>query len=544
MRNKILNCILLLLLITQPICAAKDDSPPPKTTVKTLAVFKNGLGFVYRSGEVPVKDYWAQIDEIPPAVLGTLWIGSVGPVWRVQEVVSDKCTSEKSVDAASISDLLEANVGRQALLTFLTHSTPETKTIPATILSVPKDGQIVMIQMEDGTIGVTNKSDVIAVTLDKDAPLKKKSDITSNCAKVRLSSSTKKAPASAEITLAYLEKGISWSPGYLVNIADDKQADIIMEAVLANDMEDLNDVDVSFVVGYPNFVFADQVTPLWLGQSVVDFSRRLSSMRSDDARANVYGNIMSQSVMYNTASYDFVGSPNSSFPSVYSAAQPMPGETNEDLYFYNQSHVSLKKGDRARYTVFTGKVPYEHIYEWSVPDESNLNDYGYRQNDNRNDSPENQVWHSLRLTNTTKFPWTTAPSFTVNGSMPVAQDVLKYTPPGGKNTLKLTVATNVRAEKAETEASREMVKIGYHEYDDIKVDGTLTVKNMKDETIQVNIKKELKGVVLEAGQDGKVTKTATKLAAVNPQSVLEWEFDLAPGAEKELTYKYKILVCR
>lgn len=197
-----------------------------------------------------------------------------------------------------------------------------------------------------------------------------------------------------------------------------------------------------------------------------------------------------------------------------------------------------------RYTVFIGKVPYEHIYEWSVPDESNLNDYGYRQNDNRNDSTENQVWHSLRLTNTTKFPWTTAPSFTVNGSMPVAQDVLKYTPPGGKNTLKLTVATNVRAEKAETEASREMVKIGYHEYDDIKVDGTLTVKNMKDETIRVNVKKELIGAVLEVGQDGKVTKTATKLAAVNPQSVLEWEFVLAPGVEKELTYKYKVLVRR
>jgi hypothetical protein len=406
MRNKILNCMLFLLLIAQPLSAANDISLPPKTTVKTLAVFKNGLGFVYRSGTIPVKDCWVQIDEIPPAVLGTVWIGSANPGWRVQEVVSYKCDSEKSVDAASISDLLEANIGRHVSLTYLTHSTPETTTVLATILSVPKDGQIVMVQAEDGTIGVTNKSDIIAVTLDKDAPLKKTSKTTSNCAKVRLSSSTSRAPASAEITLAYLEKGITWSPGYLVNIADDKQADITMDAVLANDMEDLDDVDISFVVGYPNFVFADQVTPLWLGQNVTDFSRRLSSMRSGRAQPVEYDAIMSQSVMYNTAAYDSL---NWNPASAYSATQPMPGETNEDLYFYNQDHVSLKKGDRARYTVFTGKVPYEHIYEWSISDESNLNDYGYRQSDNRNDSNENQVWHSLRLTNTTKFPWTTAP---------------------------------------------------------------------------------------------------------------------------------------
>jgi hypothetical protein len=128
--------------------------------------------------------------------------------------------------------------------------------------------------------------------------------------------------------------------------------------------------------------------------------------------------------------------------------------------------------------------------------------------------------------------------------MPVAQDVLKYTPPGGKSTLKLTLAIDVRAERAETEVSRTMVKIGYNEYDEITVDGILKIKNLKDKAIRVDVKKELKGAVLEAGQEGKITKTAMKLSAVNPQSALDWEFGLASGAEKELTYKYKILVHR
>jgi hypothetical protein len=257
--------------------------------------------------------------------------------------------------------------------------------------------------------------------------------------------------------------------------------------------------------------------------------------------------VVSQSVGY---SWPFEGRPNDrssagwSPEAAYSATQPMPGESNEDLYFYRQANVTLKKGDRVRYTVFTGKAPYEHIYEWLVPDDSRIDWRGYRQDDRSAEQTPNQVWHSLRLENRTEQPWTTAPAFTVNGPMPVAQDTLKYTPPGGKNTLKLTVATDVRADQVQTEASREMVKIGYTEYDLINVDGKLIIKNLKPASIRMNVKKQLTGEVLTTGQDGKSRKVAESLAAVNPRSEIEWEFDLASGAEKELTYKYKVLIRR
>jgi hypothetical protein len=350
---------------------------------------------------------------------------------------------------------------------------------------------------------------------------------------------------SAEVTLAYMEKGLNWSPSYLVNIKNDKQAEITLEAILLNDVEDIQDAEVSFVVGYPNFMYADVYSPLMVQQSVADFVKALTSGRSATLSGE-RSRVVSQSVAYNYAAYDSIQT--WSPETAYNAGQPMPGESNEDLYFYRQQKVTLKKGDRARYTVFTSSVPYEHVYLWEIPDSASLDDRGYASNSNpkgsNTDERVEQVWHSLRLENTTAQPWTTAPAFTVNGSMPMAQDILKYAPPKGKTNLRLTLATDVRAEQSQIEASRTTTKIGYNEYDEVKVNGKLKVKNMKPSDITMNVHKQLVGEVSECSDNGKITKVAKNLAAVNPQSEIEWEFNLPAGAEKELTYNYKIFVRR
>jgi hypothetical protein len=49
--------------------------------------------------------------------------------------------------------------------------------------------------------------------------------------------------------------------------------------------------------------------------------------------------------------------------------------------------------------------------------------------------------------------------------------------------------------------------------------------------------------VLEA-PDGQTTKTARNLTAVNADSDIRWEFKLAAGQARELTYQYKVLLRR
>lgn len=563
--RKFLLCVATLSLAL-PLFAAPDDASLPvlKTKVKSLAAFKNGLGFVYRTGNTPLKDGWALMDAIPPACLGTLWFGTPTKGTSVSEVISFKGKSEKEVDAVSLPELLAANVGKRATVTFNAGMNQVPGQVTGTILSVPTDrkpddpsastnrysgysdgysdsrGQIVIIKTVQGTVTALNKSTIQTVQFEDGAVYTTKITKDVNQAKIRLAGN----PSSAEIDMMYLEKGIAWTPSYLVNIENDKEASITLEAVLSNDVEDLEDADVSFVVGYPNFLYADSITPLALQQTVASF---LQSLTGSTSQNYTTGSLLNQSTGY----YGYNTARDNSYSSqsnVYSAAKPMAGESNEDLYIYKQSHVTMKKGDRARYSVFTGKVPYEHIYQWNVPDTMAQTDqsYSYSRPDTKPTVDlSDQVWHSLRLTNTTKQPWTTAPALTMNGTMPVAQDTINYTPAGAKTTLKLTVATDVKTDQLQTEVSRTQLKntSGYS-YDEVTVKGKLTVKNWKKNQIKINVNKSLTGEVLEADQDGKITKTVKNISAVNPSSQIEWEFALNPGETKELNYQYKTLVRR
>jgi hypothetical protein len=400
--------------------------------------------------------------------------------------------------------------------------------------------EVVMIRTKDGRTLAINQNMIIGAEFSGDPVVKSKTAYEVARAKLKFGGKGDKA----DLTMAYLEKGINWSPSYLINIADPAQADITMEAVLANDAEDLEDVDVSFVVGYPNFMFADNFCPLTPGQTIAEFVRRLSE--SSSRPRDIDGRVTSQST-WNFAldnsvlTRSGVWSPNS----VYSANQPLPGESNEDLYFYHQGNVSLKKGERARYTVFTAKVPYEHVYQWRIADTMKIDDHGYRRDNNADKDQPDPVWHSLRLTNTTQYPWTTAPALVTNGSMPLSQDVLNYVAAGGAKTLlRLTVASDVRGQQVQTEAKRERVELPGYYCDKVTVDGKLSVANWKKTPIRLNVVKSLVGEVVTAGDAGKTSKVVKSLTGLNPTSEIVWEFDLKPNEEKVLTYQYTAFVRR
>ena len=75
-------CAVLICIFALNISIAAE-LPKLETKVKTVACFKNGLGFVFSSGKTPLADGWADMAETPPAALGTLWIGTMNPLERV-----------------------------------------------------------------------------------------------------------------------------------------------------------------------------------------------------------------------------------------------------------------------------------------------------------------------------------------------------------------------------------------------------------------------------------------------------------------------------
>ena len=269
-----------------------------------------------------------------------------------------------------------------------------------------------------------------------------------------------------------------------------------MQAVLVNDAEDLKNAEAFLVVGVPNFVYSDVISPMALQQTLVELMKDAEE-RDNRRRQSPYSNALTGQRGLSEMDYMVggVGGGIGSPAELRSAVEELTGE--EDLFLYSRSGVTLARGERATYNVFSGGVSYEHLYEWDVPDTSRVNSMGGIENAyNAPDAGRatlNSVWHSLRLKNSTKFPWTSAPAKVISGTKPISQDTLPYTPKGATSNLKLTVATDLRASREEREIGRQENaphRPGYR-YDLVTVEGTLKVKNYKSKDVPLEIRKQL-----------------------------------------------------
>jgi hypothetical protein len=344
------------------------------------------------------------------------------------------------------------------------------------------------------------------------------------------------------ITMAYLQKGLMWSPAYLVELTDDKTARITMQGLLSNDVEDIDNADVSFVVGYPNFMYSDLLSPLALTQSVTSFVSTITGLEPGGRRApELYqSGLANQAAGYN---YAPDSRPQSDFD--YSTTGAATGTQEEDLFLYKVKNVSLKSGERAYCTIFSAEVPYEHVYDLQIPDQSVVDRFGNLDSSRilpRNNEP--QVWHQLKIKNTSAYPWTTAPAMAVSDNNPLSQDRLDYTPVGATGKLKLTVAADIKSKQSEIEKSRtnNAIIINTISYTKVNVDGTITLKSFKSKPVKVFVKKTLTGEAVTEDQGGKAQKLAAAIQAVNPVSEVSWELTLNPGEEKTLNYSYFVYI--
>lgn len=535
--------------------AGTETSPQVKTAPKRVAVFKNGLGFVVRSGEAKLREGMAEMDSLPAASLGALWISTDDPAKRVLEVSSVAVTNKLSVDPVNFGELLKANVGRHATIFFSQAGNATPASVSGEILAVPEDrpgsempaaetlsgrvirpqpwreparGEMVIVR-SGGDIVAINKGLIQSVRFQA-AELKTTLEREETKARLRFD----RGVTEANISMLYLQRGWNWSPSYLVDIANEKEAEITLEAVLANDVEDLENAEISFVVGYPNFGFADVMNPLSSRQSVAELVQSLLTLGQTRPGLD-YGIMVQNSVAYRGRAEPDAGT--------YSPAAVAEGQNSEDLFLYQQPNVTLPKGGRARFVLLSARVPYEHVYQWDLKDMPAINYYQPERDRNRVDGKENEVWHTLRVANTTKQPWTTAPALTVNGRLPVAQDTLKYTPPSATNSLKITVASDIRANQELSELSREQVNVLNSTYMKVAVLSKLTVQNLKTKPVKIAINRSVAGEVTDAG-GAVVKKTGRELNALNLSSELVWEFSLEPGQKKEIEFKYSTLATR
>ena len=547
-----LKALRLALVLITPALFAGEIAEAPAPLPKTIAVaaFKNGLAFVLRQGEIPFSSGIARLAPIPAATLGTLWLAPVNPEARIDEIVAYRYNTATQRPIQSISEILRANAGKTVTITYqmkdytgevvgLQNAAPTPTTnpmVPADVRYPPQPHEDYLLLRTEKRLMAFPLGGISMANLPDDAILHETVQSQNQALRLKL----KSASAKEELSMGYLEHGLGWTPSYLISLTDDTNAQITMQAVVTDDAEDLQNAQLFFVVGVPNFAYSNTISPMSLQQSLVDFMK--DAERDYDRRKSfgALSNAINAQVM--------MADEKEAAPiSLVNGVDEMASSPEEDLFLYSRSNVTLAKGERATYNVFSGSVGYEHLYNWEVEDQPRVDAFGNVVNPNQNPQDGNRadsIWHSIRLKNSTRFPWTSAPALVISGDKPISQDTLTYTQKGANSTLRITVATDIRASHEEREVARQPEinhRRGYN-YDLVTVECKLKVKNYKSKAVHLAIGKTLRGKTEIQSDQGKTVQLGEGIESDNPRSRLSWEITLAPGQERVVTYRYRIWV--
>ncbi|MBI1387982.1 MAG: hypothetical protein GC154_06000 [bacterium] len=543
----IARAVLFVLAIAYLAPAFSDETTPVALDSRAADVFafKNGVSLVALEVDLPAESGVYQVAPLPEAALGSFWLSWPNgcEITNIKATISE---IEKETSASSIPELIEANIGKTVEF-FYNDATWSGKILDVPrrnddpITPMPKDvvpapqppqrGDIALIELSPQNIMAIPVNEIKRVKLSDSEGYSLKRRVRENVIQFEVA----KAPASkSKMVVQYLAKGLSWAPSYIIDISDENNAGMSAKAVLVNDLIPLNATHAELITGYPHIAFADQSS--FLSLRPLD---QLLQQVGETVEKYANKRMLSNQAFYAGAAVMAADAFAPSMPS-----QPVAGESEEDLFFYQLDGVTLKQGERGYFPLFTAEIPYKHLYTLEIPDS-----FGSIQQYNPGQQTPVQnlsVWHTLKLTNTTSSPWTTAPAMTMKNGRILGQDTIEYTPQGIEADLKITQAAAIRAEQNEYEIDRQAnaMQQQRRSYDLVTVQGEVVVTNLKDEPIQLEITKTLTGELKSAEGDPEVKKLVQGLRQVNPTSRLLWKKEIQPGKENALkiTYTYEVYV--
>jgi len=503
-----------------------DDKNPyvwrPKT--KSVAVFKNGLGFFVREGEAEMHDGWCMARQIPPAAFGTLAIYAKNEHEVVDIVgagpgeVVEFDDRDAPTDAKSKRTRLAAATNLKIELKYKQKG--EERTAAGRLVSIGPRFAV----LDTGKHSVAVPVEGIRRMQILELPLRL------HVAQERSSrSSDAKSVEKTTLGMAYLRKGITWIPDYTLKVLDHQTAELTLRGTLVNEAEHLVHTDVHLVVGVPHFKHTQYMAPIAIGQVIRTIGAAVAG--------NMPGVVMSQAVMSRAAIVSNARTaPQFGAGNVVEAPVPVDaGDLNKalgdlpqlggaaatDYTVYTKRDVTLRRGEKAIITLFTRKIKYSHIYRWSPP---------------------GRMEHSLVLHNSTDTPWTTGPCLALSDERPLSEDLLHYTPKGGRTELPVTTAINVAHEKSEREIER---KLKVHSparhvwLDLVTLEGKLQLRNFEKRDVHIVITNPVPGKTIEATDGGAISVDPTKLKLLERCGSVGWDVALKAGEKKTLTYQYE-----
>lgn len=527
-------------------------------TVKRIAVFKNGYAFTYREGTAQTLNGWAYTTNAPIGVLGTVWGYSTSPNVKVMQMLASQTEKSETERVMTIAEVLLANEG--ARIRFIDNYNKQFEgtfeMLGRNWLKNPvKPGEDLSLYVPEN-LTVALKTE-IGVTLFPIGSIRNieiigqpKMDKTKLTKENRLMMKIEGASDGQNVNLgiAALERGIRWIPAYRVEVKGSpvKEAKLELEAMLINELTDLQNTEVNFVVGVPHFLFQDTMSPLSMNTAFAGVSSYFQRGAGNNRRDSYSNAIMTQQ-----SSYQEDGDIADASPTI-SEEEKTNTFSAEQLFLYQANKINLKKNERASLRLFSLTVPATEVFEWTLNDAADTQRRYLEYSGSSTTTPllqdlSSKVWYALRLKNQTGMPWTTAPAMSFREWKPIGQDMLSFTPIGGENILRVTPATEVIGTHKLEEKSREQATLRYggsnYTFDLVTIEGLIKLRNIKKESVELVLTRNMVGETLTATDGGKISREGLNLQSVNPNSIVKWNLTI-PSGEKEIRYTYKVYVRR
>jgi hypothetical protein len=552
-----------LALALSPVAGISAADQAPVEEVGTLpiteiTVFKDGHAFVLHEGRLAVNGEGDVITRTVPApVLGSLWTYTTTSGARLKSVTAGERTVRRTQAALTLRQLLEANIGAEAVLRFDLAADKAGSERQGRILGVPSRagnglaGDIVLVGCRDG-VRAFDLARVVEVVLAGEHQTELVTEEKERLLSFDLDWRGR-TPAEAEVGMAYLQKGLRWIPSYRVEIDGQGSARLRLQGTLVNELADLDGSVVHLVVGVPSFRFAETLDPMALREAVEELGEHF---QRSSRTASVFSNaVMTQAAL------------------PVQQAQPVaargtdlddPGRS-EDLYVFSLDPLRLRKGDRMTVPIAEATLSYRDVYTLDLPPTPPAEVWQQyargREDELARLSEVPKVQHAVRLANSGPHPLTTAPALILEDGRLLGQGMTTYAPVGSSSDLAITTAVEIPVRKSEREVARKHNAVQWesNSYARIELEGTITLTNRGATTVEVEVTRHVLGAADSVSHDGVIERSnvfeeasfATTQPAwwswyswpywwhhLNGIGRIRWTLTLEPGQTIDLAYTW------
>lgn len=485
----------LLLIATAMVVHAAALADEPKnlafdTKLERIVVFKEGFGFYIRQGQARLENGWATTSLAPAAVNGTFWVFPTAKADRIEQLVATRDNTIPFKKPEEIRPALEDKIGLRLSVT-----ANDKENIGKLSGLLPN-----MLLLEE------NKQ-FTAVSYDTVQSIK----LVGYPLRIKLKTPNPTGPAG--FVFGYVQDGVRWEPGYLLQVGDGGKATLTMRATLLGIPEKVENVTVQFVVGAPMISERGRIETLLralaavTGRTMELDAGMMNQVRDEMARRSPGG-----AGGRPAPAEDYEGAP-----------IQLGGEESGELFYYTAEGISMGPSDVASITIFEHAVSVEPRFEWQADTDT--------------------LTYILQVKNETGLPLTTGPAFVLGDEKPLGQGLIRYTPNGATSEVRLASGVGIRTSVSEVEVSRgEPFVVNGRRRVTVQMKGSLELENFRSEAAKVKILRTVKGKMLSVGDGGTVKTTSLVRDGSEPTNTLEWWVDVKPGEKRAVTYTYEVTI--